>query len=71
MAVAFLCAQPLSLSAVGMCKTQRVWAAAFSCRCGTVVRRKSVLRSASKAQRRFFELDDEFLCYYQNTKSAK
>jgi hypothetical protein len=68
-------AQPLSLSAVGMCKTHsgsaRVWAAAFSCRCGTVVRRKSVLRSASKAQRRFFELDDEFLCYYQNTKSAK
>ena len=33
--------------------------------------RKSILRSASKMQRRYFELDDEFLCYYQNTKSAK
>ena len=28
-------------------------------------------RSADKAQRRFFELDDEFLCYFQNTKAAK
>lgn len=40
--------------------------------CGSlVVSRKSVLRSASKTQRRYFELDDEFLCYYQNTKSSK
>jgi hypothetical protein len=36
-----------------------------------LVVRKSILRSARKMQRRYFELDDEFLCYYQNTKSAK
>ena len=32
---------------------------------------KSFLRSASRTTRRYFDLDEEFLCYYQNTKAAK